>query len=86
MGGRYCEDCAYQVINEKNHYIKGIGNKQSNKIIVFPHLGVSDKTIINSEAFKQISELYNTLFDRNILDDYYITCFVKCPILSLIHI
>ena len=80
MGGRYCEDCAYQVINEKNHYIKGIGNKQSNKIIVFPHLGVSDKTIINSEAFKQISELYDTLFDRNILDDYYITCFVKCPI------
>ena len=55
MGGKYCEDCAYRIINEKNHYIKGIGNKQSNKIIVFPHLGFSDTTIINSEAFKQIS-------------------------------
>lgn len=80
MGGKYCEDCAYKIINEKSYYIKGIGNKQSNKIIVFPHLGFNDRTIINSEAFKQISGLYNTLFDRNILDDYYITCFVKCPI------
>lgn len=80
MAGRHCTNCPYRIINEKCYYIEGVGNKTSGRIIVLPYLDAKDKDIINSSAFKDISELYNSMFNRNILDDYYITANIKCRI------
>lgn len=80
MAGRHCTNCPYRIINEKYCYIEGIGNADSKQIIVLPYLNTKDKDIINSSAFKTISELYSNMFSRDILDDYYITAYIKCRI------
>lgn len=79
MAGKICEHCAYRIINEKYHCVKSIGNRFSDKIIVLPYIEAGAKNIIGSKAFQAISNLYKDLFDRDILDDYYITCLTKCP-------
>lgn len=75
---KICFNCPLSVSN-KNPYCKTIGNKATGKLIVLPNLQKRDKgSIYNNKGYEIISNIYKELFNKDILDDYAITCLVRC--------
>ena len=75
---KICFNCPLSVSN-KNPYCKTIGNKATDKLIVLPNLQKRDKgSIYNNKGYEIISNIYKELFNKDILDDYAITCLVRC--------
>jgi hypothetical protein len=75
---KICFNCPLSVSN-KNPYCKTIGNKATGKLIVLPNLQKRDKgSIYNNKGYEIISNIYKDLFNKDILDDYAITCLVRC--------